>query len=237
MDVGGRNVDEVAPGWLVECVSETGSTNADLLASASARPNRSVLVADHQTQGRGRLDRRWEAPPGANLLVSLLFHDVPADAGELVRRASLAVVDAVRTLAPGADVKLKWPNDVLLSGRKLAGVLAQQGRDGAVVVGLGVNVGWCPDGAARLGAVDRARLLTTLLRSFDQLPDDPDALMVRYRTELATLGERVRVDRAAGDPLVGEAVDIDQSGRLIVRSDDGRPYTLAVADVTHLRSG
>src|SRR6187431_3795401 len=75
-------------GWTVEHVAETGSTNADLLATAAARPDRSVLVADHQTAGRGRLDRRWEAPPGANLLVSILFHVVPHHPSELTRRVA-----------------------------------------------------------------------------------------------------------------------------------------------------
>src|SRR5262245_51200128 len=101
------------PGWTVEHVAETGSTNADLLATAAARPDRSVLVADHQTAGRGRLDRRWDAPPGANLLVSLLFHRPPADPGELTRRVGLAVVDAGRGVA-GIAAVLKWPNDVLV---------------------------------------------------------------------------------------------------------------------------
>src|ERR687898_494347 len=75
----------VPPGWMVEHIAETGSTNADLLATASRRPDRSVLVAAHQTAGRGRLDRRWDAPAGANLLVSLLFQIVPSNPGELVR--------------------------------------------------------------------------------------------------------------------------------------------------------
>src|SRR5689334_20618817 len=95
------------PGWTVEHVAETGSTNADLLATAAARPDRSVLVAAHQTAGRGRLDRRWEAPAGANLLVSILFHDVPPHPGELTRRVALAAVAASRTVA-GVDVVLKW---------------------------------------------------------------------------------------------------------------------------------
>src|SRR5918995_254087 len=83
VDDGGPNPRPTAPaGWTVEHVAATGSTNADLLATAGTRPDRSVLVADHQTAGRGRLDRRWDAPPGASLLVSLLFHRVPADPGE-----------------------------------------------------------------------------------------------------------------------------------------------------------
>src|SRR5262245_52243553 len=136
------------PGWTVEHVVETGSTNADLIADAAHRPDRSVLFADHQTAGKGRLDRRWDAPPGANLLVSMLFHEVPAQPSELTRRVALAAVAACRELV-GVEVRLKWPNDLLVDERKLAGILAERAASGDVVVGIGLNVGWAPDGAAR----------------------------------------------------------------------------------------
>jgi BirA family biotin operon repressor/biotin-[acetyl-CoA-carboxylase] ligase len=222
-------------GWTVEHVAETGSTNADLLDAATRRPDRSVLVADHQTAGRGRLDRRWEAPPESNLLVSMLFHVVPPDPGELVRRVSLAAIDAARSLGVRGDLRIKWPNDVLLDGAKLAGVLAQRGTTGAVVVGIGINVGWNPDGAARLGDdVDRVVLLAALLDAFDALPADADALLVRYRAELATIGQRVRAEMPSGD-VVGTAIDVTVAGQLVVRGDDGRVDEIDVADVTHLR--
>src|SRR5680860_1148352 len=87
-------------GWLVEHVAETGSTNADLIAAAAAgAPNRTVRFTDHQTAGRGRLDRVWTAPPGANLLVSMLFRAVPDHPGDLTRRVGLAAVDAARRVA------------------------------------------------------------------------------------------------------------------------------------------
>ena len=222
-------------GWTVEHVAETGSTNADLLDGAARRPDRSVLVADHQTAGRGRLDRRWEAPPESNLLVSMLFHVVPPDPGELVRRVSLAAIDAARSLGVRGDLRLKWPNDVLLDGAKLAGVLAQRGTTGAVVVGIGINVGWNPDGAARLGDdVDRVELLAALLDAFDALPADADALRVRYREELATIGQRVRAEMPSGH-VIGTAIDVTVAGQLVVRGDDGRVAEIDVADVTHLR--
>jgi BirA family biotin operon repressor/biotin-[acetyl-CoA-carboxylase] ligase len=237
-----RSADDGTPwvrpwpsGWTVEHVADTGSTNADLLDGATGRPDRSVLVADHQTAGRGRLDRRWEAPPGSNLLVSMLFHVVPPDPGELVRRVSLAAVAAARSLGASGDLRLKWPNDVLLDGAKLAGVLAQRGTTGAVVVGIGINVGWSPDGAARLGAdVDRVGLLATLLDAFDALPADPDALLVQYREELSTIGQRIRAEMPSGD-VIGTAIDVTVAGQLVVRGDDGRVHEIDVADVTHLR--
>jgi len=223
-------------GWTVEHVAETGSTNGDLLATAAARPDRSVLVADHQTAGRGRLDRRWDAPAGANLLVSLLFHRRLGDANELVRRVSVAALDTARSVAPEAGtVALKWPNDLLLDGRKLAGVLAQGRATGDVVVGIGMNVGWAPPGAAGLGAgVDRPLLLAELLAAFDALPADAGAFHARYRSELATLGQAVRVERPGGD-LLGRAVDVDRDGQLVVLDECAITHHVNVGDITHLR--
>lgn len=221
------------PGWAVEHVASTGSTNEDLLAAADTLPDRSVLVADYQHAGRGRLDRLWAAMPAENLLVSLLFRDVPAHGGELPRRVSLAAVDACRQFTTAA-VTLKWPNDVLLGERKLAGVLAQRSGD-AVVVGIGINVGWCPDGATRLGpGVDRRHLLAAMLAAFDLLPPDGDTLLERYRRELATLGQRVRVELAHGD-VFGSATAVDPDGRLVVTDDGGRLHRFDVGDVVHLR--
>ena len=222
------------PGWHVEHVAVTTSTNAVLLDDADRRPDRSVLAAGHQTQGRGRLDRRWEAPPDTNLLASLLFHRVPPDPGAVTRRVSVAAVDACRELRAD-DVALKWPNDVLAGGAKLAGVLAQRQAEGPLVVGIGVNVRWCPDGAARLGVeVDPADVLAALLRAYDALRDDAD---LRYRTELSTLGRRVRVELPSGRTLTGTATDVTVDGRLVVLDDRGATHRLAVADVVHLRTG
>ena len=113
-------------------------------------PTAACGATDHQTAGRGRLDRRWDAPPGTNLLVS---HPVPPACrehpSELTRRLALAAVDACRRVA-GVDVALKWPNDLLVGEAKLAGILAERNGAGAVVVGMGLNVGWAPEGAARL---------------------------------------------------------------------------------------
>jgi BirA family biotin operon repressor/biotin-[acetyl-CoA-carboxylase] ligase len=218
-------------GWYIGEVAETGSTNSDLLERCLDLPDRTVLRAEHQTAGRGRLDRRWEAPPGSNLLASLLFRVVPADPGELMRRVALAAVVAVRSVSP-TEVALKWPNDVLLGGRKLAGLLAQRADDGSVVVGIGLNVGWAPDGAARLGGhVRPAELLAVLLEAYDTLAPDIEPI---YRTELATLGERVRVELPSGD-LVGTAVDVDGAGRLVVIDECAITHRLAIGDVVHLR--
>jgi BirA family biotin operon repressor/biotin-[acetyl-CoA-carboxylase] ligase len=228
-------IHETAGGWHVEWVAETGSTNDDLLAAADAGTarHRSALRTDHQTAGRGRLDRRWSAPPGENLLVSLLFTDVPERPAQLTQVVGLAVVDAIEQLAGDrvASLGLKWPNDVLVDGRKAAGVLAQQAPNGAVVVGAGVNLGWAPDGAARLGDVDPDGFLLTVLDAFDALPDDVSEL---YRASLATLGRRVRVERPT-DAIVGTAIDVDAHGRLVVLDECAISHHIEAGDVIHLR--
>lgn len=220
-------------------VPETGSTNADLVAaSASGAPHGTVLAADHQTAGRGRLDRTWDAPPGANLLVSFLFRatgraaGAPADPGEWTRRVGLAAVAAVGERT-GRHPRLKWPNDLLLDDRKLAGVLAQTTSDGSVVVGLGLNVGWSPEGAADLaGAVSPPDLLRAILRALDDLPDD---VHDSYRAALDTLGRRVRVELPAGE-LIGRATDVEPDGRLVVLDDCAVTHRVSVGDIVHLRS-
>lgn len=226
-------------GWTVHHVDETGSTNADLLAAHArgAAGDRTVLAAGHQTAGRGRLDRRWDAPPGTNLLVSILFERVPEVPVELTQRVGLAACAAARRALGerGGRVGLKWPNDVLVDDRKLAGILAQRAPDGAVVVGLGLNVGWAPDGAARLGDdVRPAQVLADTLAAFDALPA---SIGGRYRDELVTLGRRVLVEVPAGPPVDGLAVDVDPEGRLLVRDDAGAVHRFDVGDVVHVRAG
>lgn len=223
-------------GWHVTVVDETGSTNADLLAAAAAgAPDRSVLTARHQTAGRGRLDRRWDAPPGANLLVSLLFRHLPQHPHELTQRVALAARDALAEVA-GVEAGLKWPNDLLVDGAKIAGVLAQagvvDGRIDHVVVGIGINVGWAPEGGAKAGeGIDPLDLLTSVLRAFDALPAD---VHQRYREHLVTLGQTVRVERP-NDVLVGRAIDVGRDGRLAVLDDCAITHRIDTGDVVHLR--
>jgi BirA family biotin operon repressor/biotin-[acetyl-CoA-carboxylase] ligase len=224
--------------WHVEVVAETGSTNDDLLAAAArGAPDRSVLAALHQTAGRGRLDRRWDAPPGANLLVSLLVRDVPEHLHELTQRVALAAREAAVHVA-SVTPELKWPNDLLLSGRKLAGVLAQAGSAGGgigpdhVVIGIGLNVRWAPEGAARLGeAVDPFDVLAELLLAYDRLPAD---IWPAYRAALATLGSIVRVERPGG-VIQGRAVDVGRDGRLVVIDECAMSHHIDTGDVIHLR--
>lgn len=237
--------------WHVRHVAQTGSTNADLLAeAATGAPDRTVLRTDHQTAGRGRLDRRWDAPPGTNLLVSLLFRDGAGHGSpvELMRRVAIAAVDAV-AVTTGIDARLKWPNDVLAPVRgsasgadalaKLAGMLAQRGTspDGDVtVIGLGLNVGWAPDGAASLGgAIAPAALLDALLAEYDAFAAaTADQVHARYCELLATLGQQVRVELPVGE-LVGHVTGVEPDGRLIVLDECAITHRVDVGDVVHVR--
>ena len=224
-------------------VEETDSTNTRLLEDARAgAPEGRVLVADHQTAGRGRLGRRWEAPPASSLLVSVLLRPtVPLARAHLVTMAAgLAASDACDDVA-GVRPGLKWPNDLVVDDAKLAGLLAESVVEGdalrALVVGMGLNVTVAPEGATALashatGAVDRRPLLDAWLRRLDARLDDLDGVLADYRPRCATLGREVRVERPGGDVLTGTAVDVTDAGHLVV----GRTE-VAVGDVVHVRPG
>ena len=210
---------------------EIDSTNRYLLDEARAgAPSFTVAVADHQTAGRGRLGRTWEAPAGAALLCSVLLRpDLPPERLHLVTACvGLAAVDVVDGII-GERPELKWPNDLLLDGRKLAGVLAEADLP-AVVVGIGINVTWAPPGAACLGEdANREDVLTELLHALDALYGQWDEVAARYRAECATVGKRVRVE-LVDETFEGVAEGLTDDGHLVV---DGR--VVAAGDVVHLR--
>ena len=213
----------------VETTAEIDSTNAELLRRAAAgAPHGIVLVADHQTAGRGRLGRRWEAESGAALLVSVLLRpSLPAPRWHLLTfAAGLAAVEA-------AGGGLKWPNDVVVGSRKLAGLLAESTAD-AVVVGMGLNLRRSDvDGAISLeeltGETDREAVLSHWLAAFDERLGRLDDLLAEYRSVCSTLGQRVRVDLGT-ESFEGVATDVTGAGHLVV---DGREVT--AGDVVHLR--
>lgn len=234
------------PGWDVRYIDQTGSTNDDLLRAAGAGRvgDRAVLMAGHQTAGRGRLGRRWDAPPGANLLASVYLDHGDDEPAVVVQRVGLALLAGIDEVlggqrGPRRRAGLKWPNDVLVDGRKVAGVLAQRASDvTGIVVGFGVNVGWAPDGGARLAADhDRdehscAALLARVLAAFDRRPRDvSDA----YAQRLVTIGQQVRVELPGDAVLVGRAIAVEPSGRLVVVDGDDVAHRLDVGDVVHLR--
>lgn len=181
-------------------------------------PIGSIVVADHQTSGRGRLDRRWESPPGTALLVSFVLERNPL----LSLAAGVAAAEAC-----GPDVRLKWPNDLLLDGRKLGGILVEATPDKALC-GVGINLTWAPDGAARLDQ-PRDELLGRLRQSIDVWTVAPsDRVLARWRELSETLGRRVRVD-VGHKSTEGLAEDLGPNGELIV---DG--FAFVAGSVTHL---
>jgi len=228
----------------VRLLDRIDSTNRVAVeAAAAGAPEGLVVAADHQTQGRGRLGRRWDAPPGMALLVSVLLRPagLPPERSQLVTAAvALAAADACGLVA-GFTPELKWPNDLLVGDRKLAGVLAERAGD-AVVAGIGLNVRAAPPGAAAAEEVAghpvaREDLLVTLLRGLDRRCGRWDEVAAEYRRRLATVGRRVRVDGPPGGPLVGTATGVDPDGRLLVAVGSGAAAPVAVfaGDVLHLR--
>jgi BirA family biotin operon repressor/biotin-[acetyl-CoA-carboxylase] ligase len=231
---------------------ETGSTNADAAAAARAGAAEGlVVVAERQTAGRGRLDRQWVSPARAGLTLSVVLKP-PSRYGWLPLLAGVALVESVRRLGD-VDAVLKWPNDLLIDGRKCAGILAESVGD-AVVLGIGLNVTLRepelprPDATSLLLAgstcVDRDPLLRALLRTladwYNRWRDasgDPEASGLReaYRVHCGTLGHEVRVALPDGAQLTGTASDVDGAGRLVVAGPDGAETAVAAGDIEHVR--
>jgi BirA family biotin operon repressor/biotin-[acetyl-CoA-carboxylase] ligase len=164
----------------------------------------------------------------------MLFRTVPTHPHQLTQRVALAAARACQEVA-GVSPTLKWPNDLLLDGRKLAGVLAQSAGRGPmyVVIGIGLNVRWAPDDAAKLGDQhDPADVLQAMLAAYDRLPDD---ITPTYRSALATIGQTVQVE--LGDSVVvGRALDVLADGRLVVLDQCGITHRFDTGDVIHLHS-
>jgi BirA family biotin operon repressor/biotin-[acetyl-CoA-carboxylase] ligase len=247
-------------------LDECASTNTELATRAQGDgwPDFSVLVTENQTGGRGRLGRVWVAPPGRTLAVSVLLRPRLADGSELGLEnfgwlpliAGLAMTAAVTPLVPSHEVSLKWPNDVLIDGLKVAGLLAELSADGtSVVMGAGLNVTMTAeelptatstslvikdavpdaDGLARAALDSYLTNLSRLYRQFLRAADPAEtaALLARH---CSTLGRSVRVQLPGGADLFGTATAIDETGRLIVRnSADDHDVAVAAGDVTHLR--
>ena len=249
----------------VDVVDTTGSTNADLLVSAAdGAADRTVLIAEEQTAGRGRRSRTWVSPAGTGVYLSVLVRPttVPAERlGTLGMVAGLALMHAARETAE-VEATLKWPNDLLVGAdrTKAAGVLsevASGGAGSAAVVGVGLNVTALPEGAepgpgglpagsfAEVGAkvTDRTAITASFLRAFNELEAawrlaDGDVarsgVLAGYREACGTIGQRVRAELPDGTSLNGVAVDVDEDGQLQLKLDDGTPKSISAADVVHL---
>ncbi|EFV11838.1 biotin--[acetyl-CoA-carboxylase] ligase [Segniliparus rugosus] len=249
-------------GWeSVEVIEETGSTNADLLDRArSGSIARRVLIADHQTQARGRLDRRWEAPTRTQIALSfgVAVEQNGAELGWLPLVVGLSVgamlaqyFDSYRTISgvPVPEPSLKWPNDVLVGGRKIAGILVQLTPKGdEAVVGVGLNVDQREDElpvptatSLRIEQVAAVRqqlvplLLMELDKGLEQWRTQDPGLATAYRAHCSTIGQDVRVTLPGGGELLGRASSVDHHGRLVVTEDDGTPRVVDVGDIEHVR--
>ncbi|KQU53849.1 biotin--acetyl-CoA-carboxylase ligase [Rhodococcus sp. Leaf278] len=253
-------VDGPQASWSrLDVVAETGSTNADLVSGVANYADRTALIAEHQDNGRGRHSRSFSGAPRSQILLSMLlkFPGIdPAVLGWLPLMTGIALVDALRTVGE-VDARLKWPNDVLIEGKKVSGILAEVAAHGpspTVVIGLGVNVsmtaGELPVSTAtslalqNAAVLDRDTLVRAILRGVAAEVDSwrdsnwtTDALAHRYRDRCGTIGQRVRVDLPGGEEKFGTAVDVDEHGRMVIELEHPGAGRLAVAagDVTHLR--
>ncbi|MGW4609243.1 biotin--[acetyl-CoA-carboxylase] ligase [Streptomyces sp. NPDC004532] len=255
-------VQEGALWTRLEVVQRTGSTNSDLVALAASgeAAEGTVLVAEEQNAGRGRLDRTWTAPPRSGLFFSVLLRpaEVPvARWGWLPLLAGVAVATGLARAA-GVDTALKWPNDLLVTvgdeERKTGGILAERAGDDGVVVGIGINVTLrenelpVPTAGSLVLAgargTDRDPLLRAVLRSLEDqygrwrsALGDPVAsgLQEIYAAGCATLGRFVRAELPGDRSVTGEAVAIDGDGRLVLATENGMQEPVGAGDIVHLR--
>jgi BirA family biotin operon repressor/biotin-[acetyl-CoA-carboxylase] ligase len=237
----------------VRVVATTASTNREVATAArDGAAEGLVVIAEQQTAGRGRLDRSWESPARAGVLLSVLLRPrVDVATWPLIPLLTgLAAVEAVLAVAR-LEVMLKWPNDVVVGDRKLGGILAERVED-AVVVGVGLNVstrrdelaiGTATSLALEGGGTDREILVKELLRScarryaaWQDTAGAAASVIPAYRERCETIGRQVGVELPGGQLMRGTAIGVDDSGRLLVRDETtGTEQALLVGDVTHVR--
>lgn len=245
----------------------SSSTNTELSVRADLEGlgDLTVILTRYQSAGRGRLGRSWTAPPGASIACSVLLRPrlpdgsppPPERLGWIPVIAGIAMAQAVRSALPEREVGFKWPNDVLVDGRKICGILSELLPSGTgVVVGAGINTRMRPEElpvptATSLSVeglpVDDALEDLVLAAYLEGLRDrvarylgagaDADASGIRTQARGAclTLGRAVRVELPDGAELRGTAVDLDADGRLVVAGEDGLSRSVAAGDVTHVR--
>lgn len=238
--------------WIVNTVTSTGSTNADLAEAARAgAPAGTVLVAENQTEGRGRFERRWSSPRGASLSISVLLRPrrPMSDWGWLSLLVGVAVRDGIAAQGAGDRAQLKWPNDVLVDGRKICGILCEAAA-GAVICGFGINVSLAPDELPVPHATslliagldtDKTRLFESVLLRFADLVEDWEQgadISQIYSAACSTIGRQVRVHLDVEHPdqgsVTGTAVGVGPDGELLV-DVQGTITAFSAGDVVHLR--
>jgi BirA family biotin operon repressor/biotin-[acetyl-CoA-carboxylase] ligase len=251
-EIAGRcPVQGLGPVWRPLLLAETASTN-DVAREQGRKGAKAgfVVAASKQTRGRGRLGRSWESKPNGGLYVSILLRPelAMAQAGQLTILSSVAVADAVEAVA-GFRPQIKWPNDLVASGRKLSGLLIETEPEGArlgfAVVGIGLNVGQDADDfspevraiATSLRLVTgekfrRADVLVALLRAFEWRLARPFAeAREAWAASSLTLGQRVTLTTARGTKH-GQAVGLDESGALLLRGELGEVEVITAGDMS-----
>ena len=244
--------DAVTADFDVEYHDTLASSNDRARELAAERAPETVVVADEQTAPRGRGDREWVSPAGGVWFSLLVWPSrPPAETPVVTLATAVAVTDGCRQA--GVPARIKWPNDVIVGdgergGAKLCGVLTEAGEtdgDRWLAVGVGLNANVSPSAlpadadATTLRAerdgddVDRRRLVGTIVDRFAELRADPEAVLPAWREHADTLGRRVRVETPT-ETLVGEAVDVEFPGSLVVRTDAGDRVVTA-GDCKHLR--
>lgn len=229
------------------------STNLELarLLKVEALPSFSALVAGQQTGGLGRLGRSWISEPGTSISLSLYLRSEAevSQLGFLTLIAAVSLNAAIRSFDSKIESGVKWPNDVLIQGKKVSGILAQIQPDGALILGVGINLKkqtGAPATAISLQeagiAVSADRVLAAFLTQFRArysiFNESPKLAIVKTLGELSdvctTLGTNVRAQLPDGQEIIGRALRIDNLGQLVILSD--KEVSVAAADIWHLRS-
>jgi len=248
----GRIKKNLVTNWLgrdILILPEASSTNAVALSSIGQRKSGSIILAETQKEGRGRLSRGWASPPGGIWMSLVLRPNIPLSRVYRINMAaSVSICRAVCQL--GLEAGIKWPNDILIREQKLCGILTELGaqvdRLDYAVVGVGLNANndtaafpsqWRSTSlAARLGrSIDRCALIAAILNEMEQALDDIKSheLYEEWCSRSLTLGKRVRISSAEGE-LIGQVLDLDQDGALILEQGGDRRRILA-GDCIHLR--
>jgi len=244
-------------GGKIQFLSEVASTNTLAMEmAADGTPEGTVVIAETQTGGKGRLGRKWISPKGNLYLSVILRPKIPIQKAPLITlTGAVAVASAIRTTC-GLEAGIKWPNDILISGKKVSGLLtemsAEQDRIRHIVLGIGVDVnmemGELPPDVRSLSTtlaaeteakINRTALLQQVLRDLEHwyqkfLGNEEDVLN-EWRKLNMTVGNRITVS-GAGEALDGLAQGVDRDGRLIIRLDDGTIRTVAAGDVTIVKT-
>ena len=253
------SVESIKRGLKTELIGQSmvyypslGSTN-DLLKGLAAQgaPEGTLVIADEQMAGKGRLDRKWLAPPGTSLLLSLLFRSdlAPSQAPRLTMICSLAIADAIEGLT-GLSVGLKWPNDIFIRGKKAGGILTESGTTGGhldyVVVGMGLNVNLAISALPELSgmATSLSQELGREVSRLELLWKTLEGIETRYNSlrrgesphedwaaRLINLGHQVQVTTPR-EVLAGWAEGVDADGALILRTPDCQRKRVLAGDVT-----